>query len=57
MTLQQLADAVGTSKAYIWQLEQKENPQPRVGLAVRIANALGAQVSSIFDVTNGEDKT
>lgn len=54
LTLQELADEVGSSKAYMWQLENKDNPQPSVGLAWRISLALGFPLADIFDVTQKE---
>lgn len=50
LSLQELADKVGTAKGYIWQLENKDNPQPRAGLAWRIHVALGIPFDQIFDV-------
>lgn len=48
MTLQGLAEAAGSTKAYIWQIEQKENPQPSVQLGIRLAKALGISVEHLF---------
>ena len=49
-TLQRLADAVGSSKAYMWQLENKPDPQPSVRLAFGIAAALSVKVDVLFNV-------
>lgn len=50
LSLQQLADKVGSSKNYIWQLEQKESPQPTVKLAWNLHLALDVPVPELFDV-------
>lgn len=57
MTLQQLADIVGSTKSYMWQLEQKADPQPGVGLAYRIAEAFGAPISAVFNVEQAKNET
>lgn len=51
LSLQKLADAVGSSKAYMWQLENKKDPQPTIRLAFRISRALGVGPEQIFDTT------
>lgn len=38
VTLDQLAEAVGSSKAYVWQLENKKNAKPSAELLLRIAD-------------------
>lgn len=52
MTLAGLAEAAGTSKDYVWQLENKVDPQPTVGLAYRIAEALHTTVDELFNVSS-----
>lgn len=47
-TLDELAQKVGSSKAYIWQLENKENPDPGVKLSIRLACAFGISVEHLF---------
>lgn len=37
MTLDQLAEAIGSSKAYVWQLESKKNAKPSAELLLKIA--------------------
>lgn len=56
MSLNELAEAVGTSKAYIWQLENKDAIQPRVGLAYRLSTVLGVPIEDLFEVTIAEEK-
>ena len=38
MTLEELAAVVGSSKAYVWQLENKKNAKPSAELLLKIAN-------------------
>lgn len=51
MTLHELGKAVGSSKAYIWQLERKPKPQIGVQLAWDISKALGAPIEDVFGLT------
>lgn len=48
MTLQGLADAVGSRKAYMWQLENKKNPKPTVQMGIKLARAFGISVEHLF---------
>jgi putative transcriptional regulator len=48
MTQEELADAVGTSKSYIWQIETGRR-EPRVTFALKLAEAVGATVETMFD--------
>jgi DNA-binding XRE family transcriptional regulator len=47
-TLEQLAQAVGSSKAYMWQLENKDDPDPGIKLAIKISQILDEPVEKIF---------
>lgn len=47
MTLDDLAKRCGTSKGYIWELENK-NPQPSVYLASKIARTLGVSTDTLI---------
>lgn len=47
-TLEALAAKVGSSKAYIWQLENKADPDPGVKLSMRLAKAFGISVEHLF---------
>lgn len=40
-TLEQLAELVGSSKAYIWQLENKDEASPSAELLFKLCDALG----------------
>jgi transcriptional regulator with XRE-family HTH domain len=48
MTLEMLAKLVGTSKSYIWELENKSN-HPSVYLASKIAHTLGVSTDKLID--------
>lgn len=44
LTLQQVADAVGCTKAYIWELEMREGQRPTAERLNNIAKTLGVTV-------------
>ena len=44
-SLQQVADAVGVSKAHIWELEKGRADNPSVALVTRLADHLGVSVA------------
>lgn len=48
LTLQQVADAVGCTKAYIWELEKRENPRPTAERLNAIAKTLGVTLSDLL---------
>ena len=50
-SLQEVADAVGVSKAHIWELEKGRADNPSMGLVTRLADHFGTTVSSLV----GED--
>jgi transcriptional regulator with XRE-family HTH domain len=47
MTLDELAKRCGTSKGYIWEIENK-SPQPSVYLARKIARTLGVSTDTLI---------
>lgn len=49
MTLQQLADAVGCTKAYIWELEMKEGQRPSADRVLALAKVLGVTVEDLIE--------
>ena len=51
-TLEELAEAVGSSKAYVWQLENKKNAKPSAELLLKIANFLGESPDYFLDDTS-----
>ncbi len=50
-SLQHLGDAVGVSKAHIWELEKGRTDNPSMGLVTRLADYFGVTVSFLV----GED--
>lgn len=48
MTLDQLAHATGSSKSYIWELENKNPPRPSAEKLSTIAAALGVTVDYLM---------
>ena len=49
MTLEELATGIGSSKAYVWQLENKKNAKPSAELLLKIANCLGESPDFFLD--------
>jgi transcriptional regulator with XRE-family HTH domain len=60
LTLDQLADLTGSSKSYVWELENKNPPRPSADKIDRIAKALGVTADYIMDekadLTTAEDE-
>jgi len=50
-SLQEVADAVGVSKAHIWDLEKKRTDNPSMALVTRLADHFGVSVAYLV----GED--
>lgn len=50
-SLQQVADAVGASKAHIWELETGKSQNPSLDLLRRMAEHFGITVSSLVGET------
>lgn len=53
-TLEELAIAIGSSKAYVWQLENKKNAKPSAELLLKISNFLGESPDFFLDDTAEE---
>ena len=56
LSLEQLAELTDSSKSYIWELENKDNPKPSAEKVTKVATAL--EVTSDFllsDSTTGPD--
>lgn len=53
-TLEDLAEAIGSSKAYVWQLENKKNARPSAELLLKIANFLGIAPDFLLDDSRDE---
>lgn len=49
LTLQQVADAVGCTKAYIWELEMKEGQRPSAERVYALAKVLGVTVEDLME--------
>lgn len=50
-TLQEVADAVGVSKAHIWELEKERTDNPSMALVTRLADHFGLSLATLV----GED--
>ena len=48
LTLQQVADAVGCTKAYIWELEMKEGQRPSAERVQGLAKVLGVTMEDVM---------
>ncbi len=48
LTLQQVADAVGCTKAYIWELEMKDGQRPSAERVQALAKLLGVRMEDIM---------
>ncbi len=48
LTLQQVADAVGCTKAYIWELEMKDGQRPSAERVQALAKLLGVTMEDIM---------
>lgn len=48
-SLQQVADAVGVSKAHIWELEKGRTDNPSMGLVTRLADHFGVSIGYLVD--------
>lgn len=53
-TLEELAAAISSSKAYVWQLENKKNAKPSAELLLKIANFLGESPDFFLDDSTDE---
>ena len=52
LTLQQVADAVGCTKAYIWELEMKEGQRPSAERVHLLAKVLRVTMEDLMSETN-----
>lgn len=56
LTLDQLAEQSGSSKSYIWELENKSPPRPSAEKLVKIADRLGTTIEFLLQgETSQED--
>lgn len=49
LTLDQLAEMTGSSKSYVWEVENKNPPRPSAEKIDRIAKALGVTADYLMD--------
>ncbi len=54
LTLEALADRIGSSKAYVWQLENKTNAKPSAELLLKLSEVLGEQPEYFLDDSQSE---
>lgn len=54
MTLEDLASATGSSKSYMWEIENKDVARPSAEKLDRIAVALGVTADFLIDATMSE---
>lgn len=54
-SLQQVADAVGVSKAHIWELEKGRAANPSMNLVTRLADHFGVKVAYLVGEDPGAD--
>ncbi|WP_244613508.1 helix-turn-helix transcriptional regulator [Methylosinus sp. Ce-a6] len=56
LTLEQLAELSGSSKSYIWELENKNPPRPSADKLTKIAEALGTTVDYLMGTSGQQEK-
>ena len=54
MTLQQVAEAVGCTRGYIWELEMKDGQRPSAERVHRLAKTFGVTVEDLMEETPRE---
>lgn len=54
MSLERLAEIAGTSKSYLWELENREKPNPSTEKLANIATALGVTTEFLMDNNTAE---
>lgn len=54
LTLEDLAKATGSSKSYMWEIENKDVARPSAEKLDRIATALGVTADFLIDATSAE---
>ena len=53
-SLQQVADAIGSSKAHIWELESNRSQNPSLDLLQKLAGHYGTTVAFLINEPEGE---
>jgi len=54
LSLQEVADRAGISKAHVWDIEQGRQRNPTIATAVNIASALGVSLDYLTGLSNSE---
>ena len=54
-SLQQVADAIGASKAHIWELEQNRSKNPSLDLLQKLASHFGTTISYLIEEVQGDE--
>ncbi|SKA14903.1 helix-turn-helix domain-containing protein [Novilysobacter spongiicola] len=49
LSLDDLAEATGSSKGYLWEIENRESPNPSADKLIKIAAALGLTVDFLLE--------
>lgn len=57
LTLDQVAEMTGSSKSYIWELENKNPPRPSAEKLAKIAEVLATTAEYLLDVEGHQDRT
>ncbi|MGU7800798.1 helix-turn-helix domain-containing protein, partial [Escherichia coli] len=56
LSLEQLANMVGSTKSYIWELEKKPEIKPSAELVSKLAQALNVTMDSLMDESKENDR-
>ena len=51
-SLQQVADAVGASKAHVWEIEAEKSANPSLDLLTKLAKHFGVPISHLLEETS-----
>lgn len=54
LTLEGLADLTGSSKGYIWELENRDTRKPSAEKLLKVAEVLGVTTEFLLDETQGK---
>ena len=56
LTLEALAEEIGTTKSYIWDLENKPSIRPSADKVYKLAVALGTTVENLIGISENADE-
>ena len=51
MSLQDVADACGVTKGYVWEIEQGKSLNPSLSVAIRLSLCLGISINALAAAT------